>query len=54
MHDSHTTLRGSLDTLDTTIAAALARAVDQLRATSETPRLDAELLLAHALGWDRA
>jgi len=43
-----------LDTLDTTIAAALARAVDQLRATSETPRLDAELLLAHALGWDRA
>jgi release factor glutamine methyltransferase len=42
--------------LDTarTINDALAQAAAQLRATSETPRLDAELLLAHALGWPRA
>jgi release factor glutamine methyltransferase len=38
----------------TTIAQALAWATDQLRATSETPRLDAELLLAHVAGWERA
>lgn len=37
-----------------TIAAALVWAADQLRATSATPRLDAELLLAHSLGWPRA
>lgn len=37
-----------------TIAAALAEAAETLRATSPTPRLDAELLLAHALGWTRA
>jgi release factor glutamine methyltransferase len=38
----------------TTIAHALAWATHDLRATSETPRLDAELLLAHVLGWGRA
>jgi release factor glutamine methyltransferase len=38
----------------TSIAQALAWATDQLRATSDTPRLDAELLLAHVLGWPRA
>jgi release factor glutamine methyltransferase len=38
----------------TTIAQALAWATHDLRATSETPRLDAELLLAHVLGWARA
>jgi release factor glutamine methyltransferase len=37
-----------------TISDALAWATDQLRATSDTPRLDAELLLAHVLGWPRA
>ncbi|HEX9439918.1 MAG TPA: peptide chain release factor N(5)-glutamine methyltransferase [Roseiflexaceae bacterium] len=37
-----------------TIAQALAWATHDLRATSETPRLDAELLLAHVLGWERA
>ncbi|MEN9936471.1 MAG: hypothetical protein RLZZ387_3050 [Chloroflexota bacterium] len=40
--------------MPTTIAAALAEASHTLRATSPTPRLDAELLLAHALGWSRA
>ncbi len=43
----------SLDNL-TTIAQALAWATHDLRATSETSRLDAELLLAHVLGWGRA
>jgi release factor glutamine methyltransferase len=43
----------SLDNLST-IAKALAWATQALRATSETPRLDAELLLAHVLGWGRA
>jgi release factor glutamine methyltransferase len=42
-----------LDNL-TTIAQALAWATHDLRATSETSRLDAELLLAHVLGWGRA
>jgi release factor glutamine methyltransferase len=42
-----------LDNL-TTITQALAWATNQLRATSATPRLDAELLLAYSLGWDRA
>jgi release factor glutamine methyltransferase len=42
-----------LDNL-TTIAHALAWATHDLRAISETPRLDAELLLAHVLGWGRA
>lgn len=37
-----------------TIAQALAWSSNQLRATSETPRLDAELLLAHVFGWPRA
>lgn len=37
-----------------TVGAALAWAVARLRATSDTPRLDAELLLAHILGWSRA
>jgi release factor glutamine methyltransferase len=36
-----------------TIAAALAAATDSLKPYSSTPRLDAELLLAHALGWTR-
>ena len=38
----------------TTIAQALTWAANQLRAASETPRLDAELLLAHVLTWERA
>ena len=38
----------------TSIAEALTWAAAQLRATSDTPRLDAELLLAHILGWSRA
>jgi release factor glutamine methyltransferase len=37
-----------------TIGAALAWARDRLRAASATARLDAELLLAHILGWSRA
>src|SRR5262245_37996365 len=37
-----------------TVAVALAWATNQLRGASTTPRLDAELLLAHALGWGRA
>jgi release factor glutamine methyltransferase len=37
-----------------TIAQALAWASHNLRATSKTPRLDAELLLSHVLGWGRA
>ncbi len=36
-----------------TISAALADAALQLAETSETPRLDAELLMAHALSIDR-
>jgi release factor glutamine methyltransferase len=36
-----------------TISQALEWAAEQLRATSPTARLDAELLLAHALGWPR-
>ncbi len=36
-----------------TIAQALTWATDQLRAASATPRLDAELLLGHILGWER-
>lgn len=35
------------------IRAALATATTQLAATSSTPRLDAELLMAHALGTER-
>ena len=35
-------------------AAALAEAIKKLQATSETPRLDAELLMAHALRIDRS
>jgi release factor glutamine methyltransferase len=37
-----------------TIDRTLAWATEQLRAASATPRLDAELLLTHALGWSRA
>lgn len=37
-----------------TLAQALALAAEQLQATSPTPRLDAELLLGHVLGWPRA
>ncbi len=36
------------------VAAALAQAAQILSATSETPRLDAELLMAHALYIDRS
>jgi release factor glutamine methyltransferase len=36
------------------VARTLAWATDQLRVASSTPRLDAELLLAHVLGWSRA
>jgi release factor glutamine methyltransferase len=36
------------------VAEALTWAAAQLRATSDTSRLDAELLLAHVLGWSRA
>lgn len=36
------------------VVQVLARATRQLRAVSETPRLDAELLLGHVLGWSRA
>jgi release factor glutamine methyltransferase len=37
----------------TAIARALSRATQQLSASSATPRLDAELLMAHALGIER-
>lgn len=37
-----------------TLAQTLALAVEALRDVSDTPRLDAEILLAHALGWSRA
>jgi release factor glutamine methyltransferase len=37
-----------------TIAQALSWATNQLRTASQTPRLDAELLLAHILEWSRA
>ncbi len=37
----------------TAVAEALAAAAQRLAATSDTPRLDAELLLAHALGTTR-
>lgn len=36
------------------IRSALASATDRLRATSPTPRLDAEVLLAHLIGRDRS
>ncbi|OAN43693.1 protein-(glutamine-N5) methyltransferase, release factor-specific [Chloroflexus islandicus] len=39
---------------DVTIQHALRTASEQLRAVSATARLDAELLLAHTLGWSRA
>ena len=37
----------------TALARALSRATQQLSASSDTPRLDAELLMAHALGIER-
>jgi release factor glutamine methyltransferase len=37
-----------------TISQVLAWSTERLRTASPTPRLDAELLLAHALGWSRA
>lgn len=37
-----------------TLAQAFALAVEMLRDASDTPRLDAEILLAHTLGWSRA
>ena len=37
----------------TAVARALSRATQQLSASSDTPRLDAELLMAHALGIER-
>lgn len=53
---SPTSRSGAVATLPAvpTIAAALAWATAQLHGVSETPRLDAELLLGHALGWGRA
>jgi HemK-like putative methylase len=36
------------------VAQALGWAAGRLQAVSDTPRLDAELLLAHVLGWPRA
>jgi release factor glutamine methyltransferase len=46
--------RQAMDDDLSTIARALAWAAGQLSASSDTPRLDAELLLAHVLGWSRA
>jgi release factor glutamine methyltransferase len=43
---------GVIDT-STTVGDALAAATQRLRATSETPRLDAEVLFAHVTGRDR-
>lgn len=40
-------------TLQPLLRHLLAWAADALRATSTTPRLDAEILLAHVLGWPR-
>lgn len=40
--------------MSSTIQELLRAAAARLSATSTTPRLDAELLLAHALGWPRA
>lgn len=37
-----------------TVAQALSWAAERLRAASDTPRLDAELLIAYVLGWGRA
>ena len=37
-----------------TVARALVRARNSLEATSATPRLDADILLANVLGWSRA
>jgi release factor glutamine methyltransferase len=37
-----------------TVASLLAWAVQVLGSTSTTPRLDAEILLAHVVGWSRA
>ena len=37
-----------------TVARALVRARNALEATSATPRLDADILLANVLGWSRA
>lgn len=37
----------------TAVSRALSRATQDLSATSDTPRLDAELLMAHALGIER-
>jgi release factor glutamine methyltransferase len=39
---------------DTTVRQLLAAATTLLRTVSSTPRLDAELLLAHVLDWSRA
>jgi len=47
-------LVGALPDLPMNLAALLSNATAALAATSPTPRLDAELLLAHALGWPRA
>ncbi|GGP00646.1 release factor glutamine methyltransferase [Stakelama pacifica] len=41
------------DTMRDTVRAALFAAGDALRGVSDTPRLDAELLMAHALGLSR-
>jgi release factor glutamine methyltransferase len=39
---------------DLTVGKALREAYSRLSPRSSTPRLDAEVLLAHLLGWDRA
>ena len=44
----------SMDGTAVTVAQVLRVATDRLRTTSPTPRLDAEVLLAHALGRDRS
>ncbi len=43
-----------IDEQPVTVAQALRKAVERLAATSDTPRLDAELLMAHALGVSRS
>jgi release factor glutamine methyltransferase len=51
----HATLPASLISLTTPARQALDAAIDGLRAAGvEDPRLDAELLLAEATGWNRA
>jgi release factor glutamine methyltransferase len=46
--------RPQLSMMNLTIEQALYQATRRLHSLSSTPRLDAELLLAHVLGWSRA